>query len=176
MRCIASVDLLTLLSHRIRDCVPCTGCSGVLFCCLACREEALNTYHRFECRIQDLLHASGMSVTCLLSLRLATRVTAEQLLEIRPRLNEPPSGPYSGEDYENIYRLVSHGDRRTPEALFPLTLMAVFMLRCLQFQGYFGDGEFQGCFGDGEFQGYFGDGEFQGYFGNNERLEGRGML
>ncbi|XP_043190346.1 SET and MYND domain-containing protein 4-like [Amphibalanus amphitrite] len=124
---------------RIRDCVPCTVCSGVLFCSLPCREAALGSYHRVECRIQELLYASGMSVTCLLSLRLTTRLSVQQLLAARPRLSQPPAGPYSGQDYGAVYRLVAHTDRRTPETLFPLTLMAVFMLRCLQFQGYFGD-------------------------------------
>ena len=113
----------------------------MLFCSLACRAEALSSYHRVECRIQDLLYASGMSVTCLLSLRLTTRLSVEQLLELRPRLGRPPAGPYTGDDYGNVYRLVAHAEKRTAEALFPLTLMAVFMLRCLQFQGYFGDGK-----------------------------------
>ena len=101
-------------------------------------------------RVSDPGPAARLRDERHLSLRLTTRLTAGQLLEIRPRLKEPASGPYSGEDYANIYRLVSHEERKTPEALFPLTLMAVFMLRCLQFQGYFGDGEFQGYFGDGE--------------------------
>ncbi|XP_037075445.1 SET and MYND domain-containing protein 4-like [Pollicipes pollicipes] len=122
---------------RIRDCVPCTGCAGVLFCSLSCRTAALDTYHRFECRILDLLYASGMSVTCMLSLRLVSRLRLQQLLEARPRLDRPAER-YDPDDYGNIHRLVSHAEGRTAEAVFPLALMAAFMLRCLEFQNYFG--------------------------------------
>ena len=30
-----------------------------MFCCMKCREEALSTYHKYECKLVDLFLSSG---------------------------------------------------------------------------------------------------------------------
>ena len=53
--------------------VPCKWCSGVAFCSPRCRDHALASYHRWECRFLDLLLGSGVSLNVYLALRVATQ-------------------------------------------------------------------------------------------------------
>ncbi len=41
--------------------VPCTNCSGVVFCSFACRDRAQDTFHRYECRYSEALTGFGCS-------------------------------------------------------------------------------------------------------------------
>ena len=49
--------------------MPCNNCTKVMFCCLKCRDEACNTYHKYECKLVDLFISSGMSIICYLAYR-----------------------------------------------------------------------------------------------------------
>ena len=40
---------------RLKAAVPCRKCSGVAFCSVFCRDEAQETYHRWECPYQVLI-------------------------------------------------------------------------------------------------------------------------
>lgn len=40
---------------------PCDKCSHVLFCSDKCRNEALKTYHRYECEQMSLLNNLGIA-------------------------------------------------------------------------------------------------------------------
>lgn len=53
--------------------VPCRWCAGVAFCGPRCRDLALATYHRWECKFFNLLRGSGMSLNCYLALRIITQ-------------------------------------------------------------------------------------------------------
>nr|XP_053653597.1 SET and MYND domain-containing protein 4-like [Cherax quadricarinatus] len=59
--------------HRLVAPVPCPWCSGVAFCSPRCRDLALATYHRWECKFLDLLKGSGVSLNCYLALRVITQ-------------------------------------------------------------------------------------------------------
>ena len=40
---------------RLKAAIPCRKCSGVAFCSVFCRDEAQETYHRWECPYQVLI-------------------------------------------------------------------------------------------------------------------------
>ncbi|KAL1375115.1 hypothetical protein pipiens_017691 [Culex pipiens pipiens] len=104
--------------------VACPECAGVAFCSPECRDRACSGYHRFECHYLDLLIGSGMSVLCHLALRLVTQAgTPEKAIELGAELKRT---------------LCAHEDRREPSDYFQRTLMAAFLLRCLQKAEFFG--------------------------------------
>ncbi|KAJ0183945.1 hypothetical protein K1T71_000368 [Dendrolimus kikuchii] len=63
---------------RFEDCLDeapvwCPKCSGVAFCCVKCKDTAVNTYHAYECPFLDLFLGSGMSVLTHIALRMVTQ-------------------------------------------------------------------------------------------------------
>ena len=61
-----------LCTAKLRSAVPCPTCAGVAFCSVECRDEALASYHRLECRHQDILLGLGSSALVRLSYRSVT--------------------------------------------------------------------------------------------------------
>ncbi|XP_067642855.1 SET and MYND domain-containing protein 4 [Eurosta solidaginis] len=104
--------------------VPCTNCSGIAFCSPECMGEACNSYHRFECHFMDLFIGSGMSILCYLALRIFTQASS-----VESALHDANSV------YEN---LCSHVESRQADDYLQRSLMAGFLLRCLQKAQYFG--------------------------------------
>ncbi|KYM93842.1 SET and MYND domain-containing protein 4 [Cyphomyrmex costatus] len=108
---------------RLRAPVGCPNCSCVAFCGKKCKEVAMATYHKYECKVLALLIGSGMSVLSMVALRM---VTQEESCE--------------GDD-ENVdvapYNLVTHADKRTSKDFLERSLMAAFLLKCLQRVGFF---------------------------------------
>lgn len=49
----------------------------------------------------------------------------------------PKDKPYESSDYTTVYNLVSHSSKRSTEDFLQRTVMAVFLLRCLQDTDYF---------------------------------------
>ena len=37
-----------------------------MFCCMKCREEALSTYHKYECKLVDLFLSSGKYIITII--------------------------------------------------------------------------------------------------------------
>lgn len=104
--------------------IGCTDCSAVAFCSPECRDIALNSYHKFECKYLLLLMGSGMSILCHLALKLVLQCqTPERALEEGKRL----SGI-----------LCKNSKMRSPEDFFKRCLMSTFLLRCLQKAEFFG--------------------------------------
>ncbi|XP_037939515.1 SET and MYND domain-containing protein 4-like [Teleopsis dalmanni] len=110
--------------ERLVTPVPCLNCSGIAFCSAQCMGEACETYHRFECEYMDLFIGSGMSILCFIALRIFTQA---QNLE-------------SGLNTANLLyaNLCTHEDSRQADDLLQRSLMAGFLLRCLQKSQYFG--------------------------------------
>ncbi|XP_046145989.1 SET and MYND domain-containing protein 4-like isoform X1 [Osmia bicornis bicornis] len=152
--------------------VGCPNCSGVAFCGRKCRDAAMSTYHKYECKILALLIGSGMSVLSMLALRMVTQNGPNKCTEIRHALTGRTSN--EGEDgnarsstetkpsksakrrsrkkkwrdsqrreklEEEIdlraYDLVAHEKQRSAKDFFERSLMAAFLLRCLQRVGFF---------------------------------------
>jgi hypothetical protein len=104
--------------------IGCTDCASVAFCSVECRDIALATYHKFECKYLDLLIGSGMSILCHLALKLVLQhQTPEKALEEGKKLAEV---------------FCKNSTMRSNEDFFKRCLMATFLLRCLQKTEFFG--------------------------------------
>ncbi|XP_044759990.1 SET and MYND domain-containing protein 4 [Coccinella septempunctata] len=108
--------------------IGCPVCSNVAFCSLTCRNEALETYHKYECKILELLLGSGVSVLCHLALRMITQKKLEENMRL-----------YQNRREEHVFSLCTNKQKRTAKDFFRRTVMAAFLLRCLQKVGYFND-------------------------------------
>ena len=58
---------------QVKSVIPCSLCTGVSFCSMACRDQAAASYHRFECGANNILTASGLNIYPALTLRLISR-------------------------------------------------------------------------------------------------------
>lgn len=104
--------------------IGCTNCASVAFCSVKCRDVAVSTYHKFECRYLDLLIGSGMSILCHLALKLVLQQgSPEKALEEGKRL----AGIFC-----------KNSTMRSNEDFFKRCLMSTFLLRCLQKTEFFG--------------------------------------
>lgn len=57
--------------------LPCPDCQDAVFCGEPCREAALRHYHRTECKLLKTLNESGLSIICLLALRMLSQKSVE---------------------------------------------------------------------------------------------------
>ncbi|XP_059469084.1 SET and MYND domain-containing protein 4-like [Neocloeon triangulifer] len=120
--------------------VGCPDCSGVAFCGRECQKSACDTYHRVECKFLNLFIGLGMSVLSHLALRIITRTgSAKDFIKLWDAASRPCEGsePKSVSDYRRLLRLVSHPDLRQTRDYLSRTLMAVFLLKCLQRSEHF---------------------------------------
>ncbi|XP_018315234.1 SET and MYND domain-containing protein 4 isoform X3 [Mycetomoellerius zeteki] len=185
---------------RLRAPVGCPNCSCVAFCGKKCREVAMATYHKYECKVLALLIGSGMSVLSMVALRMVTQEGPRKCLkiyeelkkndvekvavllaatstttptatsdthdmkspassksakrrirrrklkesrreEIRETMEEKGTKESCEGDDESVdvapYNLVTHADRRTSKDFLERSLMAAFLLKCLQRVGFF---------------------------------------
>ncbi|VEN35061.1 unnamed protein product, partial [Callosobruchus maculatus] len=113
--------------NRLVAPIGCPDCSNVAFCSPACRDTALKTYHRYECKYLDLLIGSGMSILSHTALRMVTQIPLDECLKI-----------YKNRSNKKVYSLCTNADKRSGEDFLQRTLMAAFLLKCLQKSGYFG--------------------------------------
>lgn len=106
--------------------VGCPDCVALAFCSIECRDKAITSYHKFECKILDMLIGSGMSILCHIALRMITQEGLEKCLELMKNRTLDPA-----------QQLCGHVNQREPKDFLQRTLMAVFLLRCLQKSGFF---------------------------------------
>lgn len=128
--------------------LPCNTCAKVMFCSLACREIAMSTYHRYECKLVDLFLSSGMSIICFLAYRTISQKSVSWFRENSQLFtdHDKTSGQtkeqtevYQSGDYRNYFNLVNHHGKRPTGDIFHRAMFSVYLLRCLQSQGYFAD-------------------------------------
>ncbi|XP_050485675.1 SET and MYND domain-containing protein 4-like isoform X1 [Bombus huntii] len=192
--------------------IGCPDCSSVAFCGRECRDAAMTSYHKYECKVLALLigsmeraileiididgvshreatafvvsSGSGMSVLSMLALRMTTQSGLTGCIEIcralscnekeqvaRPctqaqaklsksakrrsrrrklrdsRREQPAEQVPRGTEREKlvegdaadlrVYDLVTHEKHRTAKDFFERSLMAAFLLKCLQRVGFF---------------------------------------
>lgn len=67
--------------------LPCPSCDRVAFCGEPCRKSALKSYHAVECPLLPTLFAAGVSITCLLALRIVTQRPLKYFLDLRSKLS-----------------------------------------------------------------------------------------
>lgn len=120
---------------------PCPTCSCVKFCSDKCKTTALTSHHHYECPILETLWLSGISVTCLMSLRIISQNSIDFFLKIQKKLKEVDGiwneKEYNGSNFLTIYQLVRHEKRRSMNDLMQRAYMALFLLSCLKQAGYF---------------------------------------
>lgn len=125
--CLYPKNFGTHCSHcfaRLVAPIGCTECASVAFCSSGCRDIALSTYHKFECKYLDLLIGSGMSILCHIALRLVLQHgSPEKALEEGKLL---------------VGALCKNSGMRNNEDFFKRCLMSTFLLRCLQKAEFFG--------------------------------------
>ncbi|CAH1964942.1 unnamed protein product [Acanthoscelides obtectus] len=114
--------------HRLEAAYGCADCSNVAFCSPGCRDTAVKTYHKFECKYLDLLIGSGMSILTHTALRMVTQNSLAECL-----------GIYQNRSKEKVYSLCTNAEKRSGEDFLQRTLMAAFLLKCLERSGYFGE-------------------------------------
>ena len=126
--------------------LPCNTCTRALYCGLKCRDAAWKQ-HRFACKLNDFFDSAGLSVICHLAYKLVTGHPPEWFREHESFWAKPDqrSGEtserkeeYLSSDYRNIFNLVSHHEKMSSTENFHRATFAIFLLRCLDSQGYFG--------------------------------------
>lgn len=165
---------------RLRAPVGCPDCSSVAFCGRKCRDQALSTYHKYECKILALLIGSGMSVLTTLAFRMVSQEGLEKCLRMHEKINTRDAENISTaakveeltkmsksakrrlrkkklkESTQNVseedspsneidknsldvraYDLVTLSSKRTAQDFLERTIMASFLLKCLQCVGFF---------------------------------------
>ncbi len=133
--------------------VPCASCAGVAFCSVTCRNRAFQSHHKVECSAFPILKASGLvhMPLALLALRAVTQKTPKFFMDNRTKFEshnvrtggveeELHDGKvYLSEDYENLFNLVTHEEKREPIDLTTKAIFAVFLMCCIKSAGYFKD-------------------------------------
>nr|XP_050866795.1 SET and MYND domain-containing protein 4 [Vespula vulgaris] len=177
---------------RLRAPIGCPECSTVAFCGRKCRDVAISTYHKYECKILALLIGSGMSILSMVAYRMITQEGLNRCLKIydlienktikeetksndttnietesklsksaKRRLRKKKLKDSSlNRNEENIdssenkskrstndqntidvraYELTNHNTKRSPADFLERSLMAAFLLKCLQRVHFFED-------------------------------------
>ncbi|XP_015108771.1 SET and MYND domain-containing protein 4 isoform X2 [Diachasma alloeum] len=73
---------------RLRAPMGCPHCSTVAFCGVGCRNEAMESYHKYECKVLALFIGSGMSILSTLALRMVTQVGLQTCLKLHRKCKE----------------------------------------------------------------------------------------
>ncbi|CAL4122946.1 unnamed protein product [Meganyctiphanes norvegica] len=107
--------------------VPCPTCCNVIFCSRACRNDALATFHPWECKHVAYLKAGGISHNAQIAMRMITE-RGPKFFKDREKCA----------DYlKKLNLLVSLEEHRSPTDFFQRTLMACLLLKVLQRSHFF---------------------------------------
>ena len=130
--------------------VPCFQCSRVQYCSLLCAKQSWTSYHSVECNYLDLIHAAGVGHMAHLALRIIGKTGFTLLREFKQNIEaeeengkNPVSlgcskaGVYDPSSYSTIYHLISHSADRSVSDMFHRTVMAVFLVKCLEAGGFY---------------------------------------
>lgn len=78
--------LLYNVHRRLMAPLPCPDCERVAFCGEFCKRTALESYHAIECSMLPALFSAGVSITCLIALRIITQQPLKYFINLRPKL------------------------------------------------------------------------------------------
>ncbi|CAI6367479.1 unnamed protein product [Macrosiphum euphorbiae] len=123
--------------------LPCPDCERVAFCGESCKRSALESYHAVECSMLPALFSAGVSITCLIALRIITQRPLKYFIDLRPKLlnrTQRPRGKHEPDNYVNLYDLVTHRETRSVQDILHRTHVAAFYLSCLKKTNYFASG------------------------------------
>lgn len=132
--------------------IPCYECATVQFCCESCRDMSWNEYHSIECGILGYLEPSKyLGKMPHLALRIITKTGMQNLIQqslvsIPTLKNGEQSTAEAAQNaffdptsYRAVHNLATNTDKRSFEDLIKKTSEAIFMSKCLKFNGFFGD-------------------------------------
>ena len=66
--------------------IPCKKCAGVAYCTTLCRDEADESYHKYECEFQEVLTGLGCSQISRLALRMITIKPYKYFMSLKEKL------------------------------------------------------------------------------------------
>ncbi|XP_023338783.1 uncharacterized protein LOC111709367 isoform X2 [Eurytemora carolleeae] len=144
--CEPAVQLAESCEPAVQSAESCTKCEDVSWCSGKCKQRALNSHHRYECRIQltSVLKEEAKSLGKLfLVFRIITqkplqffRLNYDQFLEYKPSRGSNKNDEISS-SYSSLFNLVRHQINSIDQQI-ELDIVAVIMLRMLRMSGYFG--------------------------------------
>ena len=105
------------LKKNVRNPFPCNDCSAAIFCSKGCKKAALNSYHKFECKLNlNALRKSepASSYRILLALKMFLKG-----------------------NYDKVLKMTSHENDREEENSIKYAVIACILLRLLKLSGYF---------------------------------------
>jgi len=130
--------------------IPCLSCCHCLYCSAECRNLAYKLYHRFECPLGQILEKLGVDKFAFLAIRTLVVTPLDVIYKfcgpLSPHEACSVSSVHSDVDNDDVYRadsydaichLVTHAQHRTAHDLFRRAAIAIVLLRCLCFAGYF---------------------------------------
>ena len=135
---------------RLKVVIPCTQCAGIGFCSKDCRDKALLSYHKYECKYLDLLHGLGCSTIAKLALRIITTHPLDYFKKLRTDLNVDNKSIEFKQPYLAVINLVGLDEQRKTENKNARTMMAVALLKVLKAAKYFPDKSDADTFTDDE--------------------------
>jgi len=127
--------------------IPCPSCYHCLYCSKECRSVAYKLYHRVECPIGEIMEKSGVDKFAILAVRTLVVTPLDTVCKYCKPISVGDVGNlhsgiqnddvYRADSYEAICGLVTHAENRTAHDLFRRAAIAIFLLRCLCFAGFF---------------------------------------
>ncbi|XP_044741757.1 SET and MYND domain-containing protein DDB_G0284059 [Chrysoperla carnea] len=110
--------------------IACDSCANVIFCSELCKTKS-KIYHNHECGITQSIWDSGISIICLMALRFITERNQEYFQELYS------SNCKTQNVYNQVLTLVTHSDKRSQEDFFHRSIMALYLMKCLEQSNYF---------------------------------------
>ncbi|XP_063398238.1 SET and MYND domain-containing protein 4-like [Mytilus trossulus] len=142
--------------QRVVSAHPCHQCSEVMFCSGTCHKESWEEYHSLECPCLGTVKQANIGLGYL-AFKMVVKAGLSSVMEYESQEQEDgckrsvgfnTDGVYNSDDYNTVYSLVNHSEKRTPEDLFKRTLQAYFLLKCLEKTSYFNIDERKVSFAD----------------------------
>ncbi|XP_033752597.1 SET and MYND domain-containing protein 4-like [Pecten maximus] len=119
---------------------PCRNCAGVGYCSRQCERESWDTYHYVECEHLGDIQAAQLGLGHL-SFRMVLKAGFEYLKEYKNIADGVgdsfgsgfnKDGVYDSNDYNTVYNLVNHCEKRTTTDLLKRTINTVFLVKCIE--------------------------------------------
>lgn len=119
---------------------PCHSCAGVGYCSRECQKESWKMYHYVECQYLEGIQAAQLGLGHL-SLRMVLKAEFDYLKKYKSTVDVVgdsfgsgfnADGIYNSNNYNTVYNLVNHCDKRTTTDLLKRTVNTVYLTRCVE--------------------------------------------
>lgn len=110
--------------------IPCENCSYALYCGRACKQQAYEAYHKYECPIIHSLKCLGFDKLKLLPLKIAI-LTRSQYDQIEGITNAQCEH-YRSDRYNEVHNLITNTAKRTVSDLFTRATAAAIIFKLVK--------------------------------------------